>query len=173
MNIEILQGEEWRPFPKHGYPNYQVSNFGRVYSKFKRGLMTGTITYKGYHKLHVPYMGKTKGYYVHQLVALAFIPNPNNYPQVNHIDCVKTNNHVSNLEWCTNKMNSDHAYKNGRVCGLPKGEKHHSAILKEKTVIKIRELFKQGYTRRMLAEKFNIKMHHVKDIIGRRSWKDL
>lgn len=173
MNIEKLEGEEWRQVPKQGYPNYLISNYGRIYSKLKNKIMTPHIQQKGYHRIPLPYMGKYTNHFVHRLVALAFIPNPKNYPQVNHIDCVKTNNHVSNLEWCTNQMNSDHAYKNGRVCSLPKGEKHHSAILKEKTVLKIREQFKQGYTRKMLAKKFKIKVHHVKDIIARRSWKDL
>lgn len=173
MNIEKLEGEEWRPFPIHGYPHYMVSNLGRVYTKRSKRLMKYAVHHKGYYKVQVGEVGNRKGFFVHRLVAMAFIPNQNNYPQVNHIDCSKTNNYASNLEWCTNKMNSDHAYKNGRVCSLPKGEKHHSAILKEKTVLKIREQFKQGYTRKMLAKKFKIKVHHVKDIIARRSWKDL
>ena len=54
-----------------------------------------------------------KWHVIHRLVALAFIPNPSNYDQVNHIDCDKLNNNVNNLEWCNNSMNQLHAYKNG------------------------------------------------------------
>lgn len=176
MDIQYFQqldGEEWRKFPIHGYPHYMVSNKGRVYSGVSKKLIKHAVHHKGYFKAPVGHKGMRKAFFVHRLVALAFIPNPNNYPQVNHIDFIKTNNEVSNLEWCTNQMNMDHAYKNGRVCAPPKGEQHHSAILKGKTVLKIREQFKQGYTRKMLAKKFKIKVHHVKDIIARRSWKDI
>ena len=57
--------------------------------------------------------GKVTRIHVHKLVALYFIPNPNNFKSINHKDGDKFNNHVTNLEWCTNRHNFEHAVKNG------------------------------------------------------------
>ena len=65
--------------------------------------------HKGYLYVEI---GRKK-YKVHRLVAEYFIPNPNNLPQVNHIDCDKTNNNVKNLEWVTNRENYEWSWKNG------------------------------------------------------------
>jgi len=82
---------------------------------------------KGYPIVYLRKNGKSHVLTVHRLVATAFIPNPDNKPQVNHIDGNKTNNYVDNLEWCTNSENMDHAirmglFENSRspYCGKPK-----------------------------------------------------
>lgn len=95
---------------------YQVSNRGRVKrlaqpkNPFRRDerILKSHIHTKGYEKVSFVRNGTQKIFYVHRLVAQAFIPNPNNYPQVNHKDENKLNNNVENLEWCTNRYNCNY-----------------------------------------------------------------
>lgn len=90
---------------------YQISNFGNIRSN--NILKKQRIAGKGYKSITLHKKGKRNYFFIHRLVAEHFIPNPNNYPQVNHIDGNKTNNHVDNLEWCNNSQNMKHAYDNG------------------------------------------------------------
>lgn len=131
-----LNGEVWLPVV--GYEGlYEVSNKGRVRTIERTILRNPDIgvgmprTYKaqmkpliknrtGYYKVNLCKDGIHKQILVHQLVARAFIPNPNGYRCINHIDCDRTNNCVENLEWCTPKMNSQHASMMGRFDGLIK-----------------------------------------------------
>ena len=103
---------------------YRVSNFGRVLSvskTFKTGknhsivrtypdtIMSPSKTKKGYLRVNLFKEGRLKAFQVHRLVAEAFIPNPNNYPEVNHINEVKDCNIVENLEWCTTRYNIEYS----------------------------------------------------------------
>lgn len=97
--------------------NYQVriSREGHVVSTITGKTINPHRDQYGYARIHVELSnGKRKGLYVHRLLAMAFIPNPDNKPCVNHIDCNKQNNSLDNLEWCTHKENSVHASKKGR-----------------------------------------------------------
>ena len=103
---------------------YQISNFGRVkslmywsnihkkyYSREK--ILEHKIDRKGYHRIELHNKGTEKTFSIHRLVAIMFIPNPNNLPEVNHDDGKKGNCCVSNLYWCTRGENIQHAYKKG------------------------------------------------------------
>lgn len=124
--------EIWKDVP--GYEGrYLVSTYGRVKSikvwagnKYFRKFYDYDLILKpcdgrnGYYYVSL----RGKKHTIHRLVAMTFIPNPENKGQVNHIDGNKKNNHVENLEWCTNSENAAHARKNGLmverdiVCGL-------------------------------------------------------
>ena len=118
IQLEKEKLEEWKMI--NGYSNYQISNRGRVYSKTRNGTVGGirktNITQKGYTQVSlISDEGVLENNRVHILVAEAFIPNPENKPQVNHIDEDKTNNHVSNLEWVTAKENANHGTRNLKI----------------------------------------------------------
>ncbi len=115
-----LEGEEWRTIPN--WERYLVSSFGRIASKNAPYEHQGKVYIKKASLLHptkssgstVPYYslmlsdgnGYVKRMTVHRLVASAFIPNPNNLPQVNHKDENSLNNNANNLEWCDQKYNN-------------------------------------------------------------------
>ena len=116
--------EQWKAVV--GYEGiYEVSNYGKV-----RNVKTGRIlklgkSKNGYLRVGLHKNGKQKYFLVHRLVAIAFIPNPDNKETVNHIDEDKTNNHVCNLEWMTQKENTRHS-KCKKVLCIETGEVYDS-----------------------------------------------
>jgi len=98
----IFKNEVWITINE--FPKYEISNFGRVKNNKNRILKIGTHR-DGYKQVCLRKNKKQYTRKIHRLVAQAFIPNPNNLPQVNHIDEDRTNNRVDNLEWITVKEN--------------------------------------------------------------------
>lgn len=134
--------EIWRKI--EGFEKYEVSNLGRVrslnYRKTKETkILKPGKDKKGYLKVNLYKSSKHSSKRVHRLVATAFIPNLDNKTQVNHIDGNKQNNTVSNLEWCTNSENMQHAWRTGlrneetkrKISESLKG-KHHTEETKKK-----------------------------------------
>ena len=139
------------------FKNYWVTCDGRIISTIRGSFLKQFINPKGYKQILFPGFSSNKvTFKVHRLVAELFIPNPDNKPQINHIDGNKTNNHYTNLEWCTNKENQIHAIKTGLVKAKT-DEEANQAKLTNKQVKEIRTLFKDGkYTISELGKMYNV-----------------
>ena len=136
---------------------YQVSNLGRVkslnYNNTKKEKIIKTLNNRGYLKVILCKNNECKNFLIHRLVANAFIENPNNYNEINHIDECKTNNIVNNLEWCNRKYNINYGSGNKR-----RGEKHKKPIYCLETD-KIYNSAKQA------SEELNIKRENIVNVL--------
>ena len=113
--------EVWRNIK--GYPDYQVSNLGRIWNARTNHYLKPSKMKSGYYQVNlVAINGKRKKELVHRLVALTFIPNPNNYPEVEHKDRDRGNNTISNLAWVNRSMNNRNTKQNRMVAVYKNGE---------------------------------------------------
>lgn len=121
FGLEDLSGEQWQAIPY--CRDYHISNYGCIKSfhKGKVVILKPRLQSGGYLTVAICKNGENKTCSVHRLVAEAFIPNLDGLPQVNHKDGCKFNNHVDNLEWCTQSENQQHAVRMG-LKTIPQGE---------------------------------------------------
>ena len=159
--------ETWLPVPS--YPKgYEVSSHGNVRSLYRgRRHLKPAVNRSGYQNvvLYSDEDGKPKTQAVHRLVAIAFVPNPNQLPWVNHIDGDKLNNSVSNLEWCSPSYNNKHAV----VAGLKKpqrGERNGNSIFSDRERRVILRLGEIGFSKTAIAEMFEAKPGTIQRIIS-------
>ena len=158
MRKEILDGR------------YSVDTEGNVYGP--QGLKNKCINRHGYYTVGIKINGKSKSIIVHRLIAKAFIPNPDNKPQVNHIDGNKLNNSAVNLEWVTNKENSEHAIFNGLFIPLSEHQYKNAGKLNFQKANEIRVLYKtKKYTQKEIGKMYNIGSHQVSKIVNNINWK--
>ena len=152
------------------FPNcYEISNKGNIRSlrKDKKQLKLILNNY-GYYYITGNYRGYRSTLSIARLVAKAFIPNPDNKPEVNHKDGIKTNNNDWNLEWCTDSEQMKHAVKMGLSTNASKkGEEHNTSKHTFATVQVIREKYKTGkYSMRGLAKQYNTTSGYISDVIN-------
>jgi hypothetical protein len=177
--MELTQ-EQWADLPNMN--GYQVSTRGQVKSPDYRAswnpdliLRKGRILIHrlvhGYPTISIKIEGKRKHLSIHRLVALAFVPNPNNLPWVNHKDGNKANNNPENLEWCTPSYNLYHAYKIGLQ---PRGSKKFSAKLDELQVRTIKSLqADSNLSHVQIANYFKVSAKTIGSIAQGKKWKHI
>lgn len=158
--------------PNHS--KYSVTEDGRIYThKQRSGWITGATDRLGYKRLNATNDdGKRSNLYIHRAVAMAFIPNPENKPHVNHKDSNPSNNHVSNLEWCTHTENMQHSAKAGRKAGLS-GEKNPAHKYTESIVKKVREMYSSGCSQMDIKRALGIPQPTVSVIVRGVRWRSI
>lgn len=145
--------------------DYLIYDDGRVYSFISNRFLTVAKTARGYYQVTV--FGKN--HYMHRLLATYFIPNPDNKPYVNHIDGNKSNNSISNLEWCTANENMTHARDTG-LLNPRRGKDKPESRLTEDQIREIRSLYPQ-YSQGKLAKMFGVVQPQIWSIVNRKQWK--
>ena len=142
-----------------GFENYTINESGNIYSKKRNIFMKYCINKKGYLIISLSKNGKKKTFYLHRLLALAFIPNTNNYPEVDHIDINTSNNNLSNLRWATSSMQNENRKGYGEI-----KHKYISYAYKNKGKNKYYNIEKKGY----FQYKLNVEKYTLDDAIDLR-----
>ena len=173
--------EIWLPIIGYeGY--YEVSNLGKVKrvkqyqpSCRKKGIthrsntLKNCVNNRGYVRLLLSKDGVSKSFKLARLVAFHFIENPNNLPYVNHIDGNKTNDISTNLEWCSQAENVQHAYEH-QLRKTSEGIGHRIRLNKEDAT-NIREIYNnKELNQREIAEKYNVSLATINGIINNKIW---
>lgn len=140
-----------------GFDDYDIFEDGRVFSHKKQVYLKPQNNGNGYLKVHLYKNGKMHQLYLHRLVAETFIPNPNNYRYIDHIDRDKTNNCVTNLRWCSAKENTNNTAGRNRYKVSRSGAKHYP----QEIIDCIRFEFKNGKKVMELSREFNVPRQSV------------
>ena len=173
-----MLNNSFKPIP--GYSDYLINENGDIFSKKSNKLLKPRESKNGYLYVILYKNGKPKTITIHKLVAMTHLDNPNNLPQVNHIDGNKLNNHISNLEFCTAAYNTKHAWENGlcesiREASRKNGKKAGKINCKYAQEANIRhltpdlkELFDDIFIRKLktkdIAKKFNFSETYINRI---------
>jgi hypothetical protein len=148
----------------NGYPNYEISTLGNVksYACGRDKLLLKIKGSNGYYFVNLSNKGKAYPINIHRLVAENFIPNQNDTLQVNHINGVKTDNRIENLEWVTLSENIKHAYRTGIFKN--RGEFHKMSKLNREDVNEIKKLLLSTLSQKKIAAIFNVDQAVISNI---------
>ena len=166
MNYEIAMvlrnaPEIYQDIPKH--PKYLVSNHGNVMNKKTKRILKPYLTNRGYLTVGFWVDEKKKRLSIHRLVASAFLENPKNLPEVNHLNGCKTDNNLCNLEWSSGSANVSHAFQTGL----------HQTKLSREMVLRVRELRSKGKTLRETGKNLGVSHSTIWEIEQGLIWKHI
>lgn len=174
--------EVWKDILEYeGY--YQVSNTGKIKRLAGKRCLNSRILKPGKNKGNYSFVilcknCKKTSMYIHRLVALSFIPNIENKKEINHIDCNKSNNIVSNLEWCTHKENSKHSFDNGLNTVVRRKDviENRTKVLRklsDLTVKEIKKLSETGLNYSEISKKLSVRHSTVWFIINKKNYANV
>lgn len=149
--------------PVKGHERYMIHPDGRLYGKYRKKILKWQISYAGYEIIVLHYKRKKQVVKKHRLLAQAFLPNPNSYPIVRHLNDVKTDNSIENLCWGTQKENINDAYSNGYK---NKGRK----FADKETVI---DIFYSDKPQSVLSKKYNVSRSAIQNIKNKESYIEI
>lgn len=178
MNKDELIKQGWAIID--GFPHHRVTTDGRVQTRFSGGKLTAEWRDmapdtdrrkgKGYKRVCVIFEHKHLRQAVHRLVAKYFVPNPENKPQVNHINGLKSDNRFENLEWVTARENIVHAVVNGLNRGV-RGSQQGQSKLNDEKVIEIKRMIKEKIPQHVIGKHFGVHQMTISKINVGRLWK--
>lgn len=161
--------EKWKKV--EGYNKYYISNLGRCKNGKTDRILKPSLSRKGYKQIVLSKNSICKSFHIHRLVAIHFINNPENKPQVNHKDGNKQNNKVENLEWCTGRENIDHYV--GRETDTKKVSSKYNYFSDEE-IRKIRKRYRDTKDScRIIAEDYGVYLKTIYNIVKRKTYKDI
>jgi predicted XRE-type DNA-binding protein len=158
--------EVWKKIEQ--FDSYSVSNKGMVINNYTQKIRKPIVKIQGYVSItfYKKVDKKNKSISIHRLVALAFLPNPENKPHVNHINGIKTDNRVENLEWVTASENEKHSYS---VLN-----KKSNGIIRRKIPLneikKIFEMKKKGFNQKEISIFFNVSQSAISFIVNKKTY---
>lgn len=168
--------EQWKDIKIENFEGvYQINTVGNIKSLTKKDKSKNPIIMKsfirgGYFSILLMKETKRKLFYIHRLIALTFINNPENKKYVNHIDGNKLNNKLENLEWCTASENIQHSLKN-RLRIPQSGENHYKTSLTKTDIENIRNSYiRRIVTHKLLAKKYNVSESCIYGILNYKTW---